>query len=160
MTAAGPRVRFAPSPTGSLHLGNARTALFNWLVARHEGGTFVDGFHLDSPDPDVVDFVSRFQRRYQQPPSLFAAQAYDAARLVIDALRRGATSSREVARALRQAEDLPALGGATGFDARGVLNRKLFVLQVKEGKIEPVEQANGELPQGPFLGPLPIPSAP
>ncbi len=125
-----------------------------------EGGIFVDGFYLDSPDPDVVDFVSRFRRRYQQPPSLFAAQAYDAARLVIDALRRGATSSREVARALRQAEDLPALGGATGFDARGVLNRKLFVLQIKRGKIEPVEQANGELPQGPFLGPLPMPTTP
>lgn len=40
--AGGPlRVRFAPSPTGSLHLGNARTALFNWLVARHSGGAFV-----------------------------------------------------------------------------------------------------------------------
>ena len=35
------RVRFAPSPTGGLHLGNARTALFNWLYARHHGGTFV-----------------------------------------------------------------------------------------------------------------------
>jgi glutamyl-tRNA synthetase len=35
------RVRFAPSPTGSLHVGSARTALFNWLVARHTGGTFV-----------------------------------------------------------------------------------------------------------------------
>ncbi|HZN55623.1 MAG TPA: glutamate--tRNA ligase [Candidatus Polarisedimenticolaceae bacterium] len=34
-----PRLRFAPSPTGSLHLGNARTALFNWLVARGRGGT-------------------------------------------------------------------------------------------------------------------------
>ena len=36
-----PRVRFAPSPTGSLHLGNARTALFNWLLARAAKGTFV-----------------------------------------------------------------------------------------------------------------------
>jgi glutamyl-tRNA synthetase len=35
------RVRFAPSPTGSLHVGGARTALFNWLIARHTGGTFV-----------------------------------------------------------------------------------------------------------------------
>ena len=34
-------MRFAPSPTGSLHVGGARTALFNWLVARHTGGTFV-----------------------------------------------------------------------------------------------------------------------
>ena len=35
------RVRFAPSPTGYLHIGGARTALFNWLYARHMGGTFV-----------------------------------------------------------------------------------------------------------------------
>ncbi|HAM52822.1 MAG TPA: glutamate--tRNA ligase [Nitrospiraceae bacterium] len=35
------RVRFAPSPTGYLHIGGARTALFNWLYARHEGGTFI-----------------------------------------------------------------------------------------------------------------------
>ena len=36
-----PRVRFAPSPTGYLHVGGARTALFNWLFARHHGGLFV-----------------------------------------------------------------------------------------------------------------------
>jgi len=35
------RVRFAPSPTGELHIGGARTALFNWLLARHAGGEFV-----------------------------------------------------------------------------------------------------------------------
>lgn len=35
------RVRFAPSPTGYLHIGGARTALFNWLYAKHTGGTFV-----------------------------------------------------------------------------------------------------------------------
>jgi glutamyl-tRNA synthetase len=41
MTAISPRVRFAPSPTGYLHVGGARTALFNWLFARHFGGTFI-----------------------------------------------------------------------------------------------------------------------
>ena len=35
------RVRFAPSPTGYLHIGGARTALFNWLYARHTGGDFI-----------------------------------------------------------------------------------------------------------------------
>ncbi|MGH8993910.1 MAG: glutamate--tRNA ligase [Acidimicrobiia bacterium] len=38
---SGVRVRFAPSPTGYLHVGGARTALFNWLYARHHGGTLV-----------------------------------------------------------------------------------------------------------------------
>ncbi len=44
-----PRVRFAPSPTGQLHVGNVRTALFNWLFARRHGGTFV----LRIEDTDV-----------------------------------------------------------------------------------------------------------
>src|SRR5437868_10719218 len=35
------RVRFAPSPTGFLHIGGVRTALFNWLFARHYGGQFI-----------------------------------------------------------------------------------------------------------------------
>ena len=35
------RVRFAPSPTGALHIGGARTALFNWLFARHHSGKFI-----------------------------------------------------------------------------------------------------------------------
>ena len=35
------RVRFAPSPTGNLHVGGARTALFNWLYARRMGGKFI-----------------------------------------------------------------------------------------------------------------------
>jgi glutamyl-tRNA synthetase len=41
MAADDVRVRFAPSPTGFLHVGGARTALFNWLYARHHGGTFI-----------------------------------------------------------------------------------------------------------------------
>src|SRR3954464_527509 len=41
MSSSPVRVRFAPSPTGFLHIGGARTALFNWLSARHTGGTFV-----------------------------------------------------------------------------------------------------------------------
>src|SRR5512141_441569 len=43
------RVRFAPSPTGYLHVGGARTALFNWLLARNQGGTFI----LRIEDTDV-----------------------------------------------------------------------------------------------------------
>jgi nondiscriminating glutamyl-tRNA synthetase len=46
----GTRVRFAPSPTGYLHVGNARTALFSWLHARHTGGVFI----LRLEDTDVA----------------------------------------------------------------------------------------------------------
>ena len=40
-TSTSPRLRFAPSPTGALHIGGARTALYNWLLARHSGGALV-----------------------------------------------------------------------------------------------------------------------
>lgn len=47
---AGIRVRFAPSPTGSLHIGGARTAVFNWLYARHANGAFV--LRIEDTDPE------------------------------------------------------------------------------------------------------------
>ena len=50
------RVRFAPSPTGNLHIGGARTALFNWLYARAKGGTFV----LRIEDTDQVRSQKEF----------------------------------------------------------------------------------------------------
>ena len=42
--------RFAPSPTGFLHIGNLRTALFNFLIARQNGGKFI--LRLDDTDPE------------------------------------------------------------------------------------------------------------
>jgi nondiscriminating glutamyl-tRNA synthetase len=53
------RVRFAPSPTGYVHVGNARTALFNWLFARHEGGAFV----LRIEDTDVERSKEEYERQ-------------------------------------------------------------------------------------------------
>ena len=52
------RTRFAPSPTGYLHVGSARTALFNWLFTRSVGGTFIlriEDTDLARNQPEVVD---------------------------------------------------------------------------------------------------------
>ncbi len=55
------RVRFSPAPSGSLHLGGARTALFNWLFARHHGGTFIlrieDTDAARSTEASAVGFI-------------------------------------------------------------------------------------------------------
>jgi glutamyl-tRNA synthetase len=51
------RVRFAPSPTGKVHIGNIRTAIFNWLYARHTGGSFilrVEDTDLERSTPEAV----------------------------------------------------------------------------------------------------------
>jgi len=55
-----PRVRFAPSPTGYLHVGGARTALFNWLFARHEGGTLllrIEDTDVERNRPELIDGI-------------------------------------------------------------------------------------------------------
>lgn len=54
------RVRFAPSPTGSLHVGGARTALFNWLFARGQGGRFIlriEDTDRERSSPEMVDDI-------------------------------------------------------------------------------------------------------
>src|SRR5713226_6765594 len=56
----GPRVRFAPSPTGYLHVGGARTALFNWLFARRQHGTMilrVEDTDAERNRPELVDGI-------------------------------------------------------------------------------------------------------
>jgi len=58
MTTASPIVRFAPSPTGRIHIGNARTAILNWLFARKSGGQFV----LRYDDTDMARSTDAFAR--------------------------------------------------------------------------------------------------
>jgi glutamyl-tRNA synthetase len=56
------RVRFAPSPTGHMHIGNLRTALFNWLFARHTGGVFllrIEDTDLERSLPEYTDSIVR-----------------------------------------------------------------------------------------------------
>jgi len=60
MSPEKPRVRFAPSPTGYLHVGGARTALFNWLFARREGGVLllrIEDTDVERNRPELVDGI-------------------------------------------------------------------------------------------------------
>src|SRR5262249_42867841 len=57
---APPRVRFAPSPTGSLHVGGARTALYNYLFARRHGGAFllrIEDTDVERNRPELTDQI-------------------------------------------------------------------------------------------------------
>ena len=59
---ASPKVRFAPSPTGLLHVGNARLALVNWLFARHGGGVFLlrmDDTDVERSRPEYAEAIER-----------------------------------------------------------------------------------------------------
>jgi glutamyl-tRNA synthetase len=57
-----PRVRFAPSPTGYFHVGSGRTALFNWLFARHEGGVFILRIEDTDAERNRAEFAEGIER--------------------------------------------------------------------------------------------------
>ncbi|BFU93957.1 MAG: putative Extracellular ligand-binding receptor [Nitrospira sp.] len=104
-----------------------------------DGSVFVDGFFVDSPNPNVQEFVEHYKKRFQTNPTLFAMQGYDAARFVLEALRKGAASGEAVKDFLVSQPDLPALGGPAAFLADGSLNRPLFLIQVKRGRFVQVD---------------------
>ena len=60
--ASNPVVRFAPSPTGFLHVGNVRTALFNWLFAKRHGGTFILRFDDTDRQRSKPEYESAIER--------------------------------------------------------------------------------------------------
>jgi len=99
-----------------------------------DGAVFVDGFFVDSPTPTVQDFVDRFRKRFQISPTIFAMQGYDAAKLVLDAIRKGATSGEAVHELFLNQPDLSSLAGPAAFGTDGTLNRPLFLLQIKRGR--------------------------
>lgn len=102
-----------------------------WL----NGGVFVDAFFAESPEPAIREFVDQYRRRYQATPSLIAAQAYDAARVVLEAVRSGAGTGKAVRDQLATRQDLPTLGGPAAFGASGTLNRRVYVIQIKNVKL-------------------------
>lgn len=86
------RVRFAPSPTGSLHVGGARTALYNLLFARRHGGTFllrIEDTDVDRNKPELVDQILEAMRwlglGWDEGPYLQSAR-YDLYRAAADRL--------------------------------------------------------------------------
>ncbi|HKT36118.1 MAG TPA: penicillin-binding protein activator [Nitrospira sp.] len=99
-----------------------------------DGSVFVDGFFVDSPNPNVQEFVERYKKRFQSSPTLFAMEGYEAAKFVIEAIKKGASSGEAIRDYLTAQQDLPALAGPASFAQDGTLNRPLFLIQVKRGR--------------------------
>ncbi len=89
------RVRFAPSPTGFLHLGSARAALFNWLFARRHGGQFllrIEDTDRDRSRPELIDVIFEglewLGLDWDEPP-VHQSQRDDAHQAAVDVLLAG-----------------------------------------------------------------------
>src|SRR2546423_10195802 len=112
------RVRFAPSPTGALHIGGARTALYNWLAARHAGGTFV--LRIEDTDRErstpenveqILDALRWLELGYDEGP-IFQSQRADRHKEVIEQLLDGGHAYRSNA----TADDVRAYKDRHGAD--------------------------------------------
>src|SRR4051812_45047081 len=112
------RVRFAPSPTGALHIGGARTALYNWLAARHAGGTFV--LRIEDADRErstpenveqILDALRWLELGYDEGP-IFQSQRADRHKEVIEQLLDGGHAYRSNA----TADDVRAYKDRHGAD--------------------------------------------
>ena len=104
--------------------------LLRWAKNSIEEGLFPTGFFQESPDPGVQGFVQRYRDRFHAEPTIFAAQAYDAAWLVLDAIQHGARTGPDIREQLVRRYDLPALNGLAVFRSNGLLERKIYLIQV------------------------------
>ena len=107
------------------------------------GGSAVDGLYLtvsffpDDPKPVVQDFVKSYEAKYSKLPTQFAAQAYDAANLIIEALKKGATDRKTLRDNLAAIKDFPGVTGNTTFDENRDVNKTMSRLVIKDGKYIP-----------------------
>src|SRR3954447_24005323 len=97
------RVRFAPSPTGALHIGGARTALYNWLLARGHGGTNllrIEDTDRERSTPENVDQIFEALEwlgiDFDEPP-VFQSQRADRHAEVVQRLLDEGAASRSTA---------------------------------------------------------------
>jgi glutamyl-tRNA synthetase len=112
------RVRMAPSPTGLLHIGNVRTALFNWLFARHEGGEFRLRIENTDTSREVAEAVDHIQESLRwlgldwDGPHTFQLDRMDDCRRVAEQLvAEGKAYADEGAIRFRMPDE-----GSTGWD--------------------------------------------
>ncbi len=100
-----------------------------------EDAIFVDGFFTDSAAPSVAAFVRQFLDRYEERPTLFAAQGYDTLDLLGQLLQSGVSTRFELRDMLLQVRDFPAVTGLTSLDQDGNAVKIPYLLTVKEGRI-------------------------
>ena len=142
------KTRFAPSPTGYLHVGGARTALYSWLFARNHGGEFVlriEDTDLERSTPEaieaIMDGMNWLSLEWDEGP-YYQTKRFDRYNAVIDQMLEEGTAykcycSKERLEALR--EEQMAKGEKPRYDGRcrhshehhAMMNRALCVLLIR-----------------------------
>lgn len=99
-----------------------------------DGGVFVDGFFKDSPDTLTQRFVHEYQKKYHQDPDVFAAQAFDAVRIILTALQGGALSPEEIRESISSMTNFPAVSGHIYEVRDGNMIKKPFFIEINNSR--------------------------
>jgi len=107
--------------------------------ARLEGAFFTSSFDPAHPAPLVREFARRYTNAFGEPPTVFAAQGFDAANLVALQLARGAADRTALHRALLAVDLYPGVSGATRFEPDGNARKRPFLLGIESGRLVSLE---------------------
>ncbi len=100
-----------------------------------EGAIFtVPTYNPDSPEPLVRDFTAEFQVAYDEKPDIWAAQAYDAARIILRALQDGAQTGPQIRARIAAVRNFAGPSGLTSFDDAGDVQKPLRFMTVRNGQ--------------------------
>jgi branched-chain amino acid transport system substrate-binding protein len=125
----------------------------NWhapeLIERAErhadGAIFIDGFFPESEDPMIEPVMDAYRSAYQEEPDILAAQAYDAAMMVLTLLKDRKETPYAIRDSLLALTDYPGISGTITFPGNGEAEKKLFIIQVLKGKFVPYIAENNIL---------------
>jgi len=100
-----------------------------------EEAYFVDGFFSESKNGATRDFVARYRDIFGQEPGMIEAQAFDAAAMLIDTLKKGDLRRKRVREELTALREFDGATGVTSFDKEGDAEKDIFLLAVQRGRI-------------------------
>src|SRR5690606_20504767 len=94
---------------------------------------FTSGFYNGTQDPLAAEFVSKYEAVYGSKPDMFAANGYDSARIIIEAIEAVGTDRKAVRDWIASVKDFPGVTGVTTFAENGDAVKPLYILRVENG---------------------------
>ncbi len=101
-----------------------------------EGAVFTAGFYPGDPSEAVQAFINAYKAKYNEEPDMFAAQAYDAMKIVAAAIEAGEEDPDAIKQAILDTADFPGITGKTSFQPNGDVVKEVLILKVVEGAFE------------------------
>lgn len=101
-----------------------------------EGAIFTAGFYDKDPAENVQKFVTAFKAKFNEDPDMFAAQAYDAAMIVLEAMKKAGADPQAIQAEMAKIKDFPGITGKTSFAENGDAVKDILILKVEDGSFK------------------------